>query len=266
MIIGERERQDQPRLELSADPFRFHARTREAENGNLGMVHDWRKGCASDAAEIRNGESAAFHVSQSYFLVARFLRELRQLDGKLDDIFLVYVANDGDQKAAIGIGRDSDINVLLVDDFFFLHIDGSVELGENLEGGGTDLQSYGSHSHLAAGLLGLGSETGAQLLEFGVVGAVVLGDVGNRVPGFGQVFRRFAANSADGDAFDFPPVGEIRQLGRNEVSGTRWSLRGGCRGRQSGFGVEFDVVFADASAGARALDFIDVDTDFTSQA
>src|SRR5712671_5028011 len=80
------------------------------------------------------------------------------------------------------------------------------------------------------------------------------------------MFRRLAANPTHGNAFDFPPLGKVRQLGRNEVSGAGWSLSGGCRGSQSSFGVEFDVVLTDASAGARALDFVDVDTDFTSQA
>src|SRR6266436_7802002 len=56
MVVGERERQDQPRLELSSNPFRLHARTREPENGNLGMIHDRCERCAPDAAEVRNGE------------------------------------------------------------------------------------------------------------------------------------------------------------------------------------------------------------------
>src|SRR5271168_2313592 len=62
MIIGERERQNQPRLELSANPFRLHARTRKPKNGNLGMVHNRSKRGTSDAAKVRDGEGAAFHV------------------------------------------------------------------------------------------------------------------------------------------------------------------------------------------------------------
>src|SRR5713101_2744874 len=60
MVVGERERQDQPRLELSSNPFRLHARTREPKNGDLGMIHDGRKRRASDAAEVGDGEGAAF--------------------------------------------------------------------------------------------------------------------------------------------------------------------------------------------------------------
>src|SRR5712671_5547064 len=79
------------------------------------------------------------------------------------------------------------------------------------------------------------------------------------------MFRGLAANAAHGDAFDFPPLGKVRQLGRNEVSGARGRLSSGCRGSQNGFGVEFDIVFADASAGTGALDFVDVNTDFAGQ-
>src|SRR6267154_5590152 len=80
------------------------------------------------------------------------------------------------------------------------------------------------------------------------------------------MFRGLAANAAHGDALNLSPLGEVRQLGRNEVPSARWRLSSGCRGRQDGFGVDFDVVFADASAGARTLDFVNVDTDFASQA
>src|ERR1700720_1539588 len=55
MIVGERERQDQPRLELPSNPLRFHPRTRKSKNGNLGMIHDWCKSSATDAAQVGDG-------------------------------------------------------------------------------------------------------------------------------------------------------------------------------------------------------------------
>src|SRR5450755_154674 len=78
MVVRERERQNQTRLKLSSDPFRFHAGTREAENRDFRMIHDGCKGCAPDTAEVGNGESAAFHISESYFFLAGFLRDLRE--------------------------------------------------------------------------------------------------------------------------------------------------------------------------------------------
>ena len=160
------------------------------------------------------------------FLVACLLRELRQLHRQLDDIFLVHVADHRNQQAAIGIRRDADMDVLLVDDFFFLHIDGGVELRKYFERCGADFQSNRGHGHLAAGLFGLGSETRPQVLEFRDVGAVMLRDVGDRVPGFGEMFGGFAANPAHGNALDFSPLGEIGQLGCDEMSGARRSLGG----------------------------------------
>src|SRR6266852_9521599 len=64
MVVGERERQDEPRLELSTNPFRLHARPRKSKNRNLGMIHNRSKRRATDAAEVGDGEGAAFHVSE----------------------------------------------------------------------------------------------------------------------------------------------------------------------------------------------------------
>ena len=176
------------------------------------MIHDRRKADAADAAQIRDGERAAFHIGGREFLVARLLRELRQLDRQFDNVFLVHIANHRNQQAAIGIGGNADVDVLLVDDFFFLHIDAGVELRENFQRRGADFQRDRGDRHLAAGFFGLGSEARAQLLEFGDVGAVVLRDVRNRVPGFGEMLGGFAANSAHGDALDLAPLGEIGKL------------------------------------------------------
>ncbi len=79
------------------------------------------------------------------------------------------------------------------------------------------------------------------------------------------MFRRFAANSAHGDALDLSPLGEVGQLGLDEVSGSRGRLRG-CRSRaERRFSVGFDVIFADTPTGAGALDRVDVDADFAGQ-
>ena len=116
------------------------------------------------------------------FFLAGLQGKLRQLDREFDNIFFIHVADDGDEQAAIRVGGDADIDVLLIDDFFLLHVDGGVELGEDFEGGGADFEGDGGDGHFAAGLFGLGSEAGAQLFEFGDIGAVVLGDVRNGVP------------------------------------------------------------------------------------
>src|ERR1700678_138049 len=80
------------------------------------------------------------------------------------------------------------------------------------------------------------------------------------------MLRRFAANAAHGNALDLSPLGEVWELRSDEVSGARRSYRAAGYSGQSRFGMSLYVVFADASAGAGALYFIDVYADFASQA
>src|SRR5271165_32629 len=269
VIVGEREWQNQPRLELASiffhDPLRLHARPRKSEDRDLGMIHDGRKTHAANAPEIGDGERAPFHIGGRQFFLACFLRELRQLDRQFDNVFLVDVANHRNQQAAVSIGGHADVDVLLVDDFFFVEVDAGVELRKNFQCRGADFQRDRGDGHFAAGFFGLRSKAGAQLFEFGNVGAVVLRDVRNRVPGFGQMLGGLAANSAHRDALDLAPLGEVGQLRLSKMSGARRGLgRGRSRGEQ-GLGVSLDVVFADASARACAFHFVNVNADFAGK-
>src|SRR6202167_4967506 len=80
------------------------------------------------------------------------------------------------------------------------------------------------------------------------------------------MFRRFAAYPAHGDALDFSPLREVGKLRFNKMSGARRGLRHHSHSAHQGLSVSFDIVFTDASARTRALDFINVDANFASQA
>ena len=62
VIVGERQRQHEPRRELLAVPHRLHRRLRNAEDGDLGRIDDGREQRAADAAQARDGEPRALHV------------------------------------------------------------------------------------------------------------------------------------------------------------------------------------------------------------
>src|SRR5579863_515205 len=265
VIVGQRERQNQPRLELAVDPFGFHARPRQPENRDFGIIHDRSKSNATDAAQVRNRERAAFHVGGSELFVAGFLGELRQFDRQLDDVLLIDVADYRNEKPAVCISGDPDVDVLLVDDFFFLNINTGVELRKHFQRRSADLECDGSNGHFTAGLFGLRGEAGTQLLEFSDICTIVLGDVWNCVPSFGEMLGSLATDAAHRDVLDLSPLAEIGELRLREVSGTRRGLcRGYCR-RESRLGVSLDVVLADASTGTRTLHLVDVDTDLARQ-
>src|SRR5260370_17271429 len=52
MVVGKRERQNEPRFELSIDPFRLGARTRESNNRHFRFIHDAHKAYAATPTHI----------------------------------------------------------------------------------------------------------------------------------------------------------------------------------------------------------------------
>ena len=60
------------------------------------------------------------------------------------------------------------------------------------------------------------------------------------------MFRGFAANPAHGNALDFSPLREIGKFGLNKMPGSGRSLCRCSHGGEHGFGMGFDIVFADA--------------------
>src|SRR5580698_5112959 len=185
------------------------------------MINDGRKSSAADSAEVGNGESPALHLFRRQFFLAGFYRKLGELSGEFDDVFLVDVTDDGHQQAAIRIDGDADVDVLLVDDFLFRHVDTGVELREYFERRGADFEGDGGDRHFAPGFLRFGSKTGAQLFELGDVSFILLGNVRDRGPRLPQVFRGFAADATDGNALDFSPLGEVREFGLGELRSAR---------------------------------------------
>ena len=58
------------------------------------------------------------------------LRQLLELDGDLRDVLRVGVADHRHEQTAIGVDRDADVDVLLVDDLAALGVDRRIELRE----------------------------------------------------------------------------------------------------------------------------------------
>src|SRR5262245_43924711 len=115
MIVRERQREHQARLELGSVPYRFMAAAGDAEDRDLRPVDDRAEADAADSSEIRNRDDTARHLVERELAGARLLGNLRKLRGKLDYALLLDVADDRDQEAAIGVHGHTDVGVLLVD-------------------------------------------------------------------------------------------------------------------------------------------------------
>src|SRR5205814_2426125 len=95
VIPGQRQRQDQPGVELLAVPYRSHARAAHAEDRDFGRSDDWREVRAADAAQARDREAAALHVRGAELAFARLGGELTHLFGDREHALLVRVLDDG---------------------------------------------------------------------------------------------------------------------------------------------------------------------------
>ena len=81
--------------------------------------------------EIADREAAALHVLERQLAGLGLLRQLRQVGRDLDDVLLVDVAKHGHEQAELGVDRDADVHVLLVDDLLVVDVDRRVELREH---------------------------------------------------------------------------------------------------------------------------------------
>ena len=112
------------------------------------------------------------------------------------DVLLVGVPDHRHEQPAIGVDRDADVHVLLVDDLAALGVDRRVELRELADRRRQDAHQHRRHRQVAAGLRDLVLVLLPQLLERGDVRLVELRDVRNRVPGVAEMLRRRAPDVA----------------------------------------------------------------------
>ena len=209
MVIGKRERKNQPRFEFAIDPLRLHAGTRKTENGDLGVIHDRTETCSPKATQVGDGERSAFHFFRSQFLLARFLGQLRHFGGKFDNVLLVHFAYHRHQQPAFRIHRHTNVHVLLVNNFCLLHVNRGIELREDFQGRGDHFERNGSDGHLAPGFFRFGGEARPQLFEFGDVSSIVLRHMRDGIPRFAEMFCSLAPHAAHRHALDFSPLREV---------------------------------------------------------
>ena len=111
MIVGQAERQHQPRLKRLPVPDRGHLGTYDAENRHFRRIHDRRERRSADPAERRDGEGRALHFCGRELARARLLGKGPELAGQLDDAFPVNVLDHRDHESVGGVDGDADVPI-----------------------------------------------------------------------------------------------------------------------------------------------------------
>src|SRR5208282_1158755 len=111
VVVGQRQRQNQPRDELLAIPYRSRGGAADAENGDFRSVDDRREISAADAAEAGDRKAAALHVGRAQLALARLGGEFAHFPGYRQHAFLVGVLDHRDDQAVGRIGGEADMVV-----------------------------------------------------------------------------------------------------------------------------------------------------------
>ena len=237
VVVGERQRQHQPRLELRPVPDGLHRRARRAEDRDLRPVDDRREERPADPAEAGDRERRVLHVGQLELALAGGAGQPREFAGDLEDPLAVGVLDDGDDEALGRVGGEADVPVALEQQVLPVLVERAVDLGVLLQRGHARLHQQRDHRDLDV-LLG-GVDLLAERLERRDVRLVVLGDVRDRRPAADEV--------RPGDLLDPRQLHPLDALAGRDRRGLG-SLRGAPH-----------VLLRDAALAARPLDGGEID-------
>src|SRR5882724_611937 len=265
VVVGERERQHEPRREFLSVPHRLHYRARYAEDGDLGGIDDRREVRAADAAEAGNGKGAALQVAGLQLLVARQLGNFRELVREIEHPLAIGVAHHRDDQAAGRVDRHADVEVFLDDDVLARFIERGVELRVLAQRRHTRLDHEGEHRELEALLLRLGGLRLAEGFEIRDVGVIALRDVRDRDPVAVQIRPRQLLDARERLRLDRAELREIDLRPRRQIEGQRTTAllcgRGSGSARQRAFNEALDVAVQDAAFRTAALHLRQVDAE-----
>src|ERR1700722_5276537 len=185
MIVGEAERQHEPRDKGLAVPDRRHFRAHDAENGDFRRIDDWRECRAADAAEGGDREGRALHLGGRELAIAGLGRYRSKLAGKLDHALAIDVLDYRHDQAVGRIDRNADMPIIAHHQRVLSRRQRGVEGRIGLQGGDRSLhqerQQRDTVRRLLVGLA-LVVEALAEAFKVGDVGFVAMGDVRNVDP------------------------------------------------------------------------------------
>src|SRR4051794_41132410 len=116
MVVGQAQRDDQPRLELAAVPHRLRGRLRDAEDRDLGRVDERGEPGPADAAQARDRERAALHVGGLELAGTGGAGQLGELTRDVEDALRAGVLDDRHDEPVRRVGGEADVVVALDDE------------------------------------------------------------------------------------------------------------------------------------------------------
>ena len=227
MVVGQRERQHQPRHKGIAIPDRLAGAARQAEDSDLRGVDDRREAGPADTAQAGDGKARAENLGNGQLAGAGRRAEMLQFPGDLAQPLLVGVADDRHHQPLRGVDGDAEMAVALERHLIAARQQRAVEerkVGQRRRHrlDDEDQRAVGRLRLAALAVQGL-----AQLFQPGDIRLLEVGDAGDGRPAGGQAEAGDFLDAAQGHRFHRPKFAIIIE-GR-----LHRGLAGGCRCRVS---------------------------------
>ncbi len=265
MVVGQRQRQHQARLEGLAVPYRLHGRLGHTEDRHFRRVDDRREAGAADVAETGDGEAGALHGIGRELLVAGLVGQLGGLGGQLQEALPVDIADHRDQQAVRSVHGEADVYVLLADQRLAAGGQRTVEVRQFLEQVGAGLEQDRQYGQLDPGLLRRGLLGNAEGFHVGDVRLVELGHVRHVQPAAMQVGGADLHQAGHRHFFHFAELAEVDFRDRRDAGSAGGAGTAGLGALQLLLDEDLDVFLEDATLGTAGFHFAQLDAELARQ-
>ncbi len=233
----------------------------DAEDGDLGRVDDRRERRAADAAQARDRERRTLKLIRFQLAVPGGCGQQRKLLGEFVNVLLVRIADDRDHQALVGIGRKSQVAVLLEDEILAVVRERGIDARELLQCGHAGLHDECERRQRDAPLLRRPFQLLPPGFELGDVGEVVLGHVRQVDPARLQARPGDLLDPRQRLQFD---LAEFREIDLRRLRQRRRPRRRGLS-REYRLDECLDVVVQDATLGTAAAHLCQVHAQFARE-
>ena len=179
VVIRQRQRHHQAGLNPVIDDNGQLPGPTDQQNGHLGPVDDRRRIASSDSAEITNGEGPATEIFNTILCILRFLSGLGNFLGDVRNRLPIAVPQNWHHQPTRGVNRQTDVDVILVDQFALFHVNRSIHHRVLPQRQADRLHDKGQGRELDVCLGVLSSAFFPQTFQLGDICVVEIGEVGN---------------------------------------------------------------------------------------
>ena len=136
MIVRQAQRHHEPRLDgvIVHHGCQF-SRPSNQKDGNFRHIHDRRRIGTTDGAQIADGKRSTSEITDSEIVVPNTRGKVRERISDIRNRHPICIFQRGNHQPPIGVDRDAEIDVILVDDLLVFGINYRVQGRMVLEGG-----------------------------------------------------------------------------------------------------------------------------------